>query len=89
MRFIQDFSIKEKAFLPAFSFGLLILIVASLPTAGIEEAQSFNKFFSLILSEYSQHFFAFGIFAALLGYGFYKLRKSPFPFFKVGLYAIS
>lgn len=79
---------KWKLFLPAFSFGILIFIVSSLPLMGVKKIQSINIFFRLILSHHFQHFFTFGIFTFLLCYGFYKGKESSFSFLIVGLCAI-
>ena len=88
LRFIYDLVIKGKLFLPAFSFGILIFIVSSLPSTEIKKIQSINIFFWLIFYHYFQHFFVFGIFTFLLCYGFYKRKESSFSYLKVGLCSI-
>jgi VanZ family protein len=80
---------KNRPFLPAIVFGVLIFVSSSLPTRGWERVQALNKFFRILLSDYSLHFFAFGIFAVLLCYGFLKKDPSTLPCFKVGLISVS
>jgi VanZ family protein len=80
---------KSRPFLPAIIYGLLLFILFSLPVNELDKIQSLNKFFRLIFSDYSMHFFAFGIFTALLCYGFLKRNPLSVPCFKVGLISIS
>ena len=79
---------KNKYFFPAYIFGTLILIGSSLNPEKFEKVQKYSDFFEKVLSDYSLHFFAFGILTVLLFYGFYKIKKSPLPFLRIGLYSI-
>ncbi len=81
--------IKVRPFIPAYSYGFLILIISSLPTGGVDKVQSINKFLRIIFSDFSLHFFAFGILAVLLSYGFNKIKKYYLPLIKTGLYSLS
>jgi len=78
---------KTKPFFFAYLWGGIIFVCCTVPSIGIEKVQKINKFFTLILSDYSMHFFSFGIFALLLCYGFYKAEKITVPFFKIILYS--
>ena len=75
---------RNKHFLPAIFFGVLILVGSSLPTEKIEKLQESSDVSNVVLSDYSLHFLAFGIFAVLLCYGFYKKRYHTFSFFWIG-----
>ncbi|NQT80245.1 MAG: VanZ family protein [Candidatus Aminicenantes bacterium] len=78
---------KNKYFFPAYIYGILILISSSLNPERLEKIQESNNFFDIILSDYSLHFFAYGAFAAFLFYGFYKIKRFPIPFVRIGLYS--
>jgi len=78
---------KGKPFFFAYIWAGIIFVCCTVPSIGVEKVQKINKFFSLILSDYSMHFFSFGIFALLLCYGFYKAEKITVPFFKIILYS--
>jgi glycopeptide antibiotics resistance protein len=79
---------KNRHFLPAYIFGVLILIGASMPTAGLRKIRRINDIFGIIFSDYSLHFFGFGVFAALLAWGYYK-KKSSAVLIRSGLLAFS
>lgn len=80
--------IKNRHFLPAYIFALLMFIYSSLPGSAVEKAQASKKFFlNIIFSGTFLHIFAFGVLTGLLCYGFYRGRISPFPFLKIGLLA--
>lgn len=76
---------KNRYFLPAYSFAALILVFASVPTGPLEKFQSFPKLIRFFLSDHSLHFFAFGILAALLCFGFYRIKYSSLPYLGIGL----
>lgn len=70
---------KDRHFVPAYVFGLLILVGASIPSSGFEEFRGVSRVFDLLLSEYSLHFFGFGIFAALMSLGYCRSWPSRKP----------
>lgn len=78
---------RNKHFLPAYIFGALIIIAASLPTESLNKFQKSNILFEIILSDYVLHFFALGIFAALLCYGFYRRGSIKFSYLRSGLFS--
>jgi hypothetical protein len=77
---------KNKHFLPAYIFGVLLLIGASVPSHNLARIKNINRFFDIILSENLLHFFGFGIFAVLLAWGYYK-RNSSGVFLKAGFFS--
>lgn len=77
---------KNRHFLPAYMFGVMILIGASMPTSGLKKIRRINDLFGLIFSDSSLHFFGFGLFAALVAWGYYK-KKSSFTLLRSGLLA--
>ncbi len=79
---------KNKHFLPAYVFGVLLLIGASLPSGSLRKIQNIHRFFDIVFSEYSLHFFGFGIFAGLLAWGYYQ-KKSTGIFMKAGIFSFS
>ena len=80
--------IKNKHFLPAYIFVLLIFIFSSLPTDELQEAKTVHWILEILLSDFSLHSLVFGVFAGLLCWGFYKARNSAVPYIKVGLLSI-
>lgn len=79
---------KNKHFLPAFGFGVLLLIGASLPSGSLTKIQDIHRFFDIVFSEYSLHFFGFGIFAGFLAWGYHQ-RRSTGIFMKAGIISFS
>jgi len=79
---------KNKHFLPAYIFGVLLLIGASVSSRSLTKIKDIHKFFDVVLSENSLHFFGFGIFAALLAWGYYKTKSSG-VFLRAGLFSFS
>ena len=63
-------------FLPAYVVAGLIFIGASIPTRGLRKIRRIHELFELLFSEYSLHFFSFGILTILLAWGFYKNNSS-------------
>jgi VanZ family protein len=79
----------NKHYLPAFVVGILIFVGASISTSSLEDLQKSSQMLGILLSEYSLHFFGFGLFAWLLCYGFDRQKKYPIPYHKIGFYAFS
>jgi hypothetical protein len=79
---------RNRHFLPAYIFGMLILIGASMPTSGLRKIRRMNDLFSLAFSDTSLHFFGFGVFAALLAWGYYRTKSSA-VLLKSGVVAFS
>jgi len=77
---------KNKHFLPAYVFAGLIFIGSSISTKGLSKIRRMHELLHIVFSEYSLHFFGFGIFAILLAWGYYK-KKSPFLLIRAGLLA--
>jgi hypothetical protein len=75
---------KNKHFLPAYVFACLIFIGSSISTRGLSKIQRIHELLGILFSEYSLHFFGFGIFAILLAWGYYK-KKSPSLLMRAGL----
>jgi hypothetical protein len=80
--------IKNKHFLPSYIFALLIFISSSLPTSQVQKVRTFHILLDIILSDFSLHFFIFGVFAGLLCWGFHRARNSAVPYIKIGLISI-
>jgi len=80
--------IKNKYFLPAYIFALLIFVSSSLPTGQVQEAKASHWLLEILLSDFSLHSFIFGAFAGLLCWGFYKARNSAIPYIKIGLLSV-
>lgn len=66
----------ERHFIPAYVFGGLIIFGSSISTTELSRIRHLHKFLDLLFSEYSLHFFGFGIFAVLLAWGYYKNKSS-------------
>ena len=79
---------KDKHFIPAYVFAGLIVVGASISTRGLTKIRGIHEFLDLVFSEYSLHFFGFGIFAILLAWGYYKM-KSPLLLIRAGLLSLS
>ena len=77
---------KDKHFIPAYVFAVLILVGSSISTSGLYKIRSIHELFHLIFSDYSMHFFGFGVFAILLAWGYYK-NKTSLLLFRAGLVA--
>lgn len=78
----------SRYFIPAYVFGVLIIVGASISTSGLRRLKRMHEVLELILSEYSLHFFAFGIFAILLAWGYHKVKSSSI-LMRSGVVAIS
>ena len=77
---------RNKHFLPAYIFAALIFAGSSISTRELYKIRRMNELLHILFSEYSLHFFGFGIFAILLAWGYYK-KKSPFLLIRAGLLA--
>lgn len=67
---------KNKHFIPAYMFAGLIVIGSTISTRKLYRIRRINEFFDLIFSDYSLHFFGYGLFAILLAWGYYKNKSS-------------
>jgi hypothetical protein len=67
---------KDKHFIPAYVFGVLLFVGASISTRGLSKIRGIHELLDLAFSQYSLHFFGFGIFAFLLAWGYYKNKSS-------------
>jgi len=77
---------KNIHFLPAYLFGGLIFIGASVSTNELYKIQRLHVLLDLLFSDFSLHFFGFGGFALLLAWGDYK-NESSFPVLRAGVIA--
>lgn len=77
---------KSIHFIPSYIFGGLIIFGSTIPTRKLYRLRRINEFFGLIFSDYSLHFFGYGLFAILLAWGYYKNESSSF-LVKAGLIA--
>ena len=77
---------KDRHFIPAYMFAGLIFIGASISTRGLSKIRRMHELLDIVFSEYSLHFFGFGIFAILLAWGYYK-NKSSLLLIRAGLVA--
>jgi VanZ family protein len=77
---------RFKYFIPAYLFAGLIFFESSISTAGIKKVQRMHRLLDISLSDYSLHFFGFGILAIMLAWGYYK-SKSSFTLVKAGVIA--
>jgi VanZ family protein len=75
---------RNKHFLPAYVFAGLIFIGSSISTRGLGKIRRMHELLEILFSEYSLHFFGFGIFAILVAWGYYK-KKSSFLLMQAGL----
>jgi len=78
-------NLKNKHFVPAYIFALLIFIASSLPTGAAQKARASHWLLDIILSDFSLHSCIFGAFAVLLCWGFFKTKNSPIPYIRIGL----
>jgi hypothetical protein len=78
---------RNKHFLPAYIFAVLIFAGSSISTRGLRHFRRMHELLAILLSDYSLHFFGFGIFAILLAWGYYK-KESSFLFLRAGLLAL-
>jgi len=67
---------KNKHFLSAYVCAGLIFVGSSISTRALSKIQGMHKLLDILFSEYSLHFFGFGIFAILLAWGHYKKKSS-------------
>ena len=65
-----------KAFIPAYSFAVLILIGSSIPTYKLHRLQRQSSILKILLSDFVIHFIAFAVLAVLLSIGYVKSKKS-------------
>ena len=65
-----------KAFIPAYSFAVLILIGSSIPTYKLHRFQRQSSILKILLSDFVIHFIAFAVLAVLLSIGYVKSKKS-------------
>jgi len=66
----------------------MILIGSSMPATGLKKIRRVHEIFDIAFSEYSLHFFGFGLFAALLAWCYYK-KSSSVILTRSGLLALS
>lgn len=78
-------SVKNRRFLPSYIFGTAVILSASVPLESLDKIKGCNTLLDILLSDCVFHFFAFGIFALLLSYGFLKRKEPAFPVLKIGL----
>ena len=78
---------RNKHFLPAYIFAAMIFAGSSISTRGLRHFRRIHEVLEILLSEYSLHFFGFGLFAILLAWGYYK-KESSFLFVRAGLLAL-
>ena len=78
---------RNKHFLPAYIFAALLFAGSSISTRGLRHFRRMHEVLAILLSEYSLHFFGFGLFAILLAWGYYK-KGSSFLFLRAGLLAL-
>ena len=64
-----------KAFIPAYSFAVLILIGSSIPTYKLHRLQRQSSILKILLSDFVIHFIAFAVLAVLLSIGYVKSKK--------------
>lgn len=67
---------RNKHFIPAYLFAAMIFAGSSISTTGLYKIWSMHELLHILFSQYSLHFFGFGIFAILLAWGYYKKRSS-------------
>ena len=79
---------KSRHFIPAWIFAGVIVISASVPTDELQKFKNLNNILEILLSDYILHFFAFGIFAGLFCYGYYRNKESFLLYLKVGLLSL-
>jgi len=77
----------NKYFLPAHIFAFLMFVAASLSMGELEKLKKQKSLLAILFSDFGLHSGVFGVFTGLLCYGFYKVRGSSIPFFKVGVIA--
>jgi len=75
---------KNKHFIPAYGFAVLIFIGASISPKGLIKIRRIHELLDILLSDYSLHFFGFGLFAILMAWGYYK-KKSLYILIRTGL----
>ena len=78
------------SFIPAYSYSLLLWIMASLPGDELQRMQTYpeNPLLRIILSDPFMHFVFFGLLALLIFRGFYRESRSPIPLVSVAGLAI-
>lgn len=79
---------KNRNFLPAYSFAVLIFIFSSVPTGQLERVKSYHRLLHVLLSDHTLHFLAFGVLAGFLCFGFYKTKYSSLPYLGIGLVSL-
>ena len=77
-----------KAFIPAYSFAVLILIGSSIPTYKLHRLQRQSSILKILLSDFVIHFIAFAVLAVLLSIGYVKSKKSKTWWLKSALVSI-
>jgi len=78
------------SFIPAYSYSLLLWIMASLPGDELQRMQTYpeNPLLRIILSDPFMHFVFFGLLALLIFRGFYRESRSSIPLVSVAGLAI-
>jgi len=80
----------RRSFVPAYSYSLLLWIVASLPGDELQRMQSYpeNPLLRVILSDPFMHFVSFGLLALLIFRGFYRESRSSIQLVNIAAFAI-
>lgn len=81
--------LKTNPFLFVYVYAFLLLVGASVPTEGFRKFQDANVLFSVLFSDYALHFFGFGIMAWLLCYGYHRVKKIRWPYFRAGIVSVA
>jgi VanZ family protein len=86
---VRTESIAKNPFFLVYLYAFLLLVGAMIPGADFMWLQKANKYFDLLLSDYSFHFFGFGVLAWLLCYGYHRAQWSRMPYFRAGFFAVA
>lgn len=81
--------LRRGSFIPAYSFSLILWIIASLPGEELQSIQSYpeNQSLRIILSDPFMHLVVFGLLTLFIYRGFYRESWMSIPLVKVALLA--
>lgn len=80
---------KRSPYIYVYIYGIIIFLGHSMPISRVLRfTRRLHPFFRYLLSDFSFHFFVFGLFAWLLCYGYYKAGREKIPYVRIFLMSL-
>ena len=80
---------KRSPYIYVYIYGLVVFLGHSIPVSRLLRiTRRMNIFFRYLFSDFSFHFFVFGLFAWLLCYGYYKAGREKIPYVRIFLLSL-